>query len=76
MSLLPDELSEVLPLCFPLPREAREPFLAAIENALRAHPVHGPGLVHRLARDLQPSFFTPPPKSPAPQFFNARKHPR
>jgi hypothetical protein len=77
MPLLPTEIDDVMMLAWPLPAESRAEFVAAVEAALEAHAVHGPGLVHRLARQLQPAYFSPPPrKSTAPQFFNSRKHSR
>jgi hypothetical protein len=65
-------------LAAPLPRSQRENFLVAIEGELQAWPeqARGPGLVHRVAANLQKRFFDAPPRpSPAPQHFNARRFP-
>jgi hypothetical protein len=75
MPLTNDELDQVLPLAFPMAPSCRSDFLEAIEHALSAHATRGPGLVHRLARDLQRGFLEPPRKS-SPQFFTSRKNPR
>jgi hypothetical protein len=70
MPLTNDELTVVLPLAFPLPVAARESFIEAVETALAAHATRGVGLAHRLAVQLQPAYFSPPPrKSSPPQFF-------
>jgi hypothetical protein len=74
MSLLSTEIDEVQALAWPLPRESRQAFVAAVENALAAHPVRGAGLAHRVAVQLQRQFFTPPDPEPGPQHFHRRKH--
>jgi hypothetical protein len=78
MPLSPAELDEIMPLAWPLPREARAGFIAAVEKVLVGYPLgaRGVGLAHRIAIGLQRDFFIPPPPSPPPQLFNARRFPR
>jgi hypothetical protein len=68
MPLSADELDAITNLIAPLPPALRDEFIAAVEAALAGR-VGGPGLAHRTALGLLPSFFHPPPRSPKPQFF-------
>jgi hypothetical protein len=75
MSLTSAELEIVAALALPLPADRRADFATAVEDALRSWPeqAHGPGLVHRLACQLQRDYLDPPRVTAQPQFFNARK---
>jgi hypothetical protein len=76
VSLSSAERSIIDDLAYPLPVICREAFTAAVVNALAAYPVHDVGLTHRVARELLPSFYRPPPPSHSPQYFNSRKYAR
>jgi hypothetical protein len=56
LSLNDDEYSAVQAAAAPVHRLQRDAFLQALAEELEKHPVVGPGLVHRLAADLQRRF--------------------
>jgi hypothetical protein len=60
LCLSDDELTAVMDVCKPLPPQDRDQFLRAICAELEKHPVVGPGLIHRVCRDLQRRYFDPP----------------
>jgi hypothetical protein len=64
ISLSDAELTAVLdackPLCKPLRPGDRDPFLRALAQELGREPQLGPGVIHRVARNLQRQFFDPP----------------
>jgi hypothetical protein len=69
-----DELEAIWPLVYPLPPTTREAFLLAVSSALNGSPASGPGTAYRVARDLLPSFFTPPePPRGRPAHLNVRR---
>jgi hypothetical protein len=53
LSLSDDEYSAVQAAAAPIHPLQRDAFLKALADELGRHPVVGPGLVHRLAADLQ-----------------------
>jgi hypothetical protein len=53
-----DELSAVFSAARPLPVEHRGAFLEEVANALANCAEVGPGVVHRVAFELQRAFFT------------------
>jgi hypothetical protein len=55
-----DEMSAVLEVCRPLPPPSRDQFLRLLAAELERHPEIGPGLIHRIARDLQRQYLNPP----------------
>jgi hypothetical protein len=57
ISLDDDELAIVTELARPLPPERRSEFLAAVMQAAAQHEVVGPGLISRIAAEMQKSFF-------------------
>jgi hypothetical protein len=75
MPLTGAELDVVQKLAYPLPPASRAAFTTAVVNALEAYPVHDVGITYRIARELLPSFYRPPPPSPRPQHFNSRRFP-
>jgi hypothetical protein len=75
MPLSADEHAAITNLIEPLPPAVRGPFVAAVEAALEGRE-HGPGVAHRIAVSLRPSYFSPPPVTHQPQFFNSRKQHR
>jgi hypothetical protein len=73
MPLSPDECRSVFPIAWGLPPDRTADFVREVEAALARHPaVRGEGVAYRVAVELLPRYFTPPPMS-APQFFNAKK---
>jgi hypothetical protein len=56
--LASDEIDIVLAAALPLDRDAREPFVHAVMDALQGR--DGPGLVWRVCKEIQPRFFRPP----------------
>ena len=61
IALSDDELSAVMDAGRPIPPPDRDLFLQALADELAQHPGEvGAGLIHRIARDLQRRFFTPP----------------
>ncbi len=59
-SLTPDELSIVHSAARPLQPQAVEPFLATVAERLRDCRELGPGVIFRVAREVQREFFDPP----------------
>ena len=53
-------MAAVLDAARPLAVRDRDPFLRALAQELAKHGDIGPGLIHRLAADLQRRFFNPP----------------
>jgi hypothetical protein len=66
-SLSDAEIDLILNLAAPIPPEHRDAFLQTVAAALSKYPEsgHGPGLVHREARQLQRYFTNPPPTKAA-----------
>ena len=60
ISLSDAELTAVLDACKPLRPGDRDPFLRALAQELGREPQLGPGVIHRVARNLQRQFFDPP----------------
>jgi hypothetical protein len=60
IALTDAELALVNDVARPLRPQDRDAFMRALADELSRHPSIGPGLVHRIARDLQRTFFTPP----------------
>jgi hypothetical protein len=60
IKLSDDELSAVLAAARPLPVDLRDPFLHAVAHELSGRAEVGPGVVHRVCRELQRQFFSPP----------------
>jgi hypothetical protein len=56
LSLSDDEFAAVQAAAAPIHPMQRDAFLQALATELEKHPVVGPGLVHRLAADLQRQF--------------------
>jgi hypothetical protein len=56
LSLNDDEYNAIMQAAAPIHPLQRDAFLKALAAALEAHPVVGPGLVHRCAADLQKTF--------------------
>jgi hypothetical protein len=56
LSLNDDEYNAIMQAAAPIHPLQRDAFLKALATALEAHPVIGPGLVHRCAADLQKTF--------------------
>jgi hypothetical protein len=52
-------MSTLIAISAPVSHEMRDPFLRALALELEKHPATGPGLIHRLGRELQPQFFDP-----------------
>jgi hypothetical protein len=67
-----DELDAVLPLALALQVSMRAPYVEAVESALAGYAVHGPGLAHRIAAQLQREF-SEPPRVTNPQLLSDRK---
>jgi hypothetical protein len=61
MPLTPEECRVVFPLAWDLPPERSPEFIREIETALAGHPERGEGLAHRIAVEILPRFFVPPP---------------
>ena len=59
-SLSPDELSILHYAARPLQPHAVEPFLAAVAERLHDCREIGPGVIFRVAREVQREFFDPP----------------
>ena len=59
-SLTPDELSIVHSAARPLQPQAVEPFIAAVAERLHGYRELGPGVIFRIAREVQREFFDPP----------------
>jgi hypothetical protein len=58
--LTDSELDAVLAAVRPLPIDLRDPFLHAVAHELSGRAEIGPGVVHRVCRELQRQFFAPP----------------
>jgi hypothetical protein len=56
LALTDDELSAVQRATAPIHPGQRDAFLKALASELEQHPIVGPGLVHRLAAELQRRF--------------------
>ena len=54
------ELTAVMDACQPLRPYDRDPFLRALAQELGREPQLGPGVIHRVAKNLQRQFFGPP----------------
>jgi hypothetical protein len=67
ISLDDAELAVITDLARPLPPERRSEFLAAVMQAASLHAEIGPGLISRIASEMQKSFFfgTPVPRREA-----------
>jgi hypothetical protein len=61
MPIAVDHLAAVYDMAQPLAPERRADFVAAVVEKVAAAPIAGPGVVHRLARETQRSYFDPPP---------------
>ena len=71
MSHSDDELSIVMDCARPLPPQDRDSFLREVAAELAKHPDElGPGLVHRITRELQARYFD------APRFADGLSAPR
>jgi hypothetical protein len=53
LALTDDELSAIQRAAAPVHPQQRSAFLQALAKELELHPIIGPGLVHRLAAELQ-----------------------
>jgi hypothetical protein len=60
LALTDDELSAVQRAAAPIHPGQRDAFLKALAEELELHPIVGPGLVHRLAAELQRRFVIAP----------------
>ena len=67
LSLSDDELSAVQRAAAPVHPMQRGDFLKALATELERHPVVGPGLVHRLAADLQRRYVIAPERETSPE---------
>ena len=61
MSLTSDEARAVFPLAWSLPPDRTAEFVRAVDAVLASHPARGEGLAHRVAVELMPRYFIPPP---------------
>jgi hypothetical protein len=75
LSLSDAELSAVQRAAAPVHPRQRDAFLKALASELEQHPVVGPGLVHRLAGDVQRRYVIAPERetSPEPRHLRARQ---
>jgi hypothetical protein len=64
-ALTEEETAVVLTLAAPLERGKRDAFLAQVASTLAKQPARGPGVVHRIGREVQREFFEPPMMSDA-----------
>jgi hypothetical protein len=55
-----DAMTAVMDVCRPLRPSDRDQFVRALAAELEKYPEVGPGLVHRIARDLVRRYFDPP----------------
>ena len=60
MPLSPEETAMLLTLAAPIDRARQGEFLEAVAQKISAAPVHGPGSVHRAARETLSGFWSPP----------------
>jgi len=58
--LTDDELAIVMTAAQPLAPRQRDLFLQALGNVLARYSGLGPGVLHRICKDLQRQFFDPP----------------
>jgi hypothetical protein len=61
MPLTSEEARAVFPIAWSLPPDRTAAFVRAVEAVLASHPTRGEGLAHRVAVELLPRFFVPPP---------------
>jgi hypothetical protein len=61
MPLTSDEARAVFPLAWSLPPDRTAEFVREVDAALAGHPARGEGLAHRVAVELMPRYFVPPP---------------
>jgi hypothetical protein len=75
MALSNEEARAVFPLAWSLPPDRTADFVRELERILASHPTRGEGLAHRIAIELLPRFFVPPPmpKKPPPLHVNIRQ---
>jgi hypothetical protein len=57
---LASEMNVIMDAARPLPGKARAEFLAALAAELEGQRQLGPGIVHRICRDVQKRYFDPP----------------
>ncbi len=61
MPLTSEEARAVFPLAWSLPPDRTVEFVREVDAALAGHPVRGEGLAHRVAVEILPRYFVPPP---------------
>ena len=66
LALTDDELSAVQRAAAPIHPQQRDAFLKVLAVELERHPVVGPGLVHRLAGELQRRYVIAPERGSSP----------
>jgi hypothetical protein len=66
LALNDDEFAAVQAAAAPIHPLQRGAFLQALAKELELHPIVGPGLVHRLAADLQRRFVISPERETSP----------
>ena len=66
LALTDHELSAVQRAAAPIHPQQRDAFLKVLAIELERHPVVGPGLVHRLAGELQRPFVIAPERGTSP----------
>jgi hypothetical protein len=59
LGLSDEEVDALMAISAPVPVELRDPFLRALVQQLEKFPEIGPGLIHRLGRELQREFCRP-----------------
>jgi hypothetical protein len=64
ISLDDEELDVVIALAQPLPPDRRSDFLAAVVEQASKHVEVGPGLISRIARSIQTTYFFTMPRQP------------
>jgi hypothetical protein len=60
MPLSSEEAHNVYPIAWSLPPDRAAEFIHAVESALASYSTRGPGLAHRVAVALLPTYFVPP----------------
>jgi hypothetical protein len=75
MPLDHDEARAVFPIAWGLPTDRTVDFVRAVEAVLAGHPVRGEGLAYRVACEILPRFFIPPPmpERKTPEHYNVRQ---
>ena len=68
IALTDAELEQVMTAAKPLAPKDRDPFLRDVAAELAEHPALGPGIVGRVVRDVQRSYFDPPNLSGASKY--------